>query len=171
MLTIRSGFEDSSEFNGCVPEMEIPAWGFKAFVPKEKFVQPSPTITKFLPGHDHRIRSTGGPNNKTQIPIELHFSAEINCENLLQNLQINSTTQDGSKARIDTSSVRCRNVPVTQNSKFAASIPTTWSFTANLVDVSDGVHLLTVRNVSTEDKTASTKVSFLGMPLMCLFTK
>ncbi|KAI9790086.1 MAG: hypothetical protein M1816_005556 [Peltula sp. TS41687] len=150
------GFEGSTEFNGCVPEMEIPAWGFKAFVPKEKWVKPSPTITKFLPGHDHRIRSTGASGNQTQIPIEIHFSAEINCEDLLRNIQINSTTQDDGEARIDTSSVRCRNVPVIQDAKFAASVPTSWSFTANLVDVSDGVHRVTVRNVSTEDQTAST---------------
>ena len=42
------GFEDSDKYNGCLPSMNLSAWGFKAFVPRDKWMEPSPAITKFL---------------------------------------------------------------------------------------------------------------------------
>lgn len=42
------GFEDSDKYNGCLPSLNLSAWGFKAFVPRDKWMEPSPAITKFL---------------------------------------------------------------------------------------------------------------------------
>src|SRR5438034_8388126 len=90
----------SQEFNGCLSELFMPAWGYKVLIPKENFVSPRPVITKFLPGHDYRLFSrqkSGG-----QVSIQVYFSKEMDCDGITRSLRINSTTEDGLTARLDT---------------------------------------------------------------------
>ena len=138
-------------------EMQLAAWGFKAFVLKESFVPPIPVLTKFLPGHDHRTLSKAG--EPTRIPIELYFSAEMDCQSLTQGIQIVSTTQDKRQARVDEGSVGCDALPVPETPSLTGVEPGVWSFAATLVDVSDGIHMLTIRNASARGGTAFTNVS------------
>ncbi|KAH0555720.1 hypothetical protein GP486_006335, partial [Trichoglossum hirsutum] len=146
------GLEGSSEFSGCLAQLTLPAWGYKAFVPKEKFKRTSPVITKFLPYHDQRILSAVPLGSSEAIQIQIHFSDDMSCEQLTKSIVINSTTQDGKNARLDGNSVSCRSASNTDDPLvYSGQIATTWMFIANLVDVANGIHTVTVRNVSTAD--------------------
>ena len=145
------GIDGSEQPNGCLDELEMPAWGFKAFVPKAKFVAPGPMVTKFLPGHDARVRSKVAPGQKETVQIELHFSAEMDCDYLTKTLQINSTTEDKRIALLDMDSVKCQAVAPTDQTPFVGGIPTLWTFVASLTDVSNGVHSITDHNVTAKD--------------------
>ena len=145
------GIDGSMFFNGCLDELEMPAWGFKAFVPKSKFVAPNPMITGFLPGHDARVRSKVAPGQQEVVQIELHFSTEMDCDYLTRSLQINSTTEDKRIALLDRDSVKCQSVAPINQTLFVGGVPTLWTFVASLTDVSNGVHSITVHNVTAKD--------------------
>lgn len=139
---------------GCLPRLQFPAWGFKAFVLKKEYLKPSPVITAFLPGHDSRMLSTG------LIPIELHFSAPMDCQQITNSLTIFSTTSDSSTPRLDARSVRCNNISNSDStlSSISGTTNTTWSFAANLTGVADGIHQISIKNISTaSDGNATTK--------------
>lgn len=139
-------------------------WGYKAYVPVDKWLEPSPVITKFTPGHDSRILSNASSSEQETVPIELHFSQEMNCDNVKQSITINSTTADDSTASLDQASISCRMTfdPTAIVSQYTGpitgQIPSTWVLAANLVNVSDGVHSVTVSNVSTQAGNLSTNV-------------
>ena len=138
------------------------SYGYKAYVPIEKWLRPSPVITYFSPGHDYRILST---SSQDTIPIELHFSDEMNCNSAVGSISINSTTEDGSVASLDKDSVDCHLAfnTTTFVSEYTGpvtgQIPSAWKLTGNLVNVSNGVHSVTVSNVTTQQGNASTNVS------------
>lgn len=140
-------------------------WGYKAYVPIGKWLEPSPVITKFSPGHDYRILSDSSDNGQVTVPIELHFSQEMNCENVQNLITINSTTANSSKPSLDNASVKCEltfdpEAIVSQyTGPITGQIPSTWVLKANLVNVSDGVHSITVTNVTNQAGNASTNVS------------
>jgi len=125
--------------------LKLPAWGFKSFVLKNEYVKPSPVITKFLPGHDRRMLSA------PSIPIEFRFSVPMNCQQITNALQINSTTSDNQTSKVDINSVRCSNSSASDNVTLSSSgtVNTAWSYTATLIDVSDGIHQISLNNIST----------------------
>ncbi len=133
-----------------------------AYVPVEKWLKPSPVITKFEPGHDARILSNADPGEQVTVPIAFYFSDEMNCKQVQSAISFNSATVDGTTPSIDNSSVACQatNDTTAIVSKYSGpitgQIPGTWVLHANLVNVSDGVHSVTVGNVSTQVGNAST---------------
>ena len=143
--------------------MGLSPWGYKAFVPLEAWLRPSPVITKFLPGHDFRVLSTAGIDQQETVPIEIHFSDEMDCSQLLDSISFKSTTVDNSVPVIDNSSVICQTTNGTEydfsvNNLYSGQVTTAWKFSANLVNVSDGVHMLTVNNATTKTDNATTNV-------------
>ena len=92
--------------------------------------------------------------------IEFHFSVPMDCKDIQSSLRINSTTADNQVARLDDDSIVCRDIPDGRDpsSLYSGGVNTTWMFAADLVDVSSGVHTVTISNVSTVNKTHSTKV-------------
>ena len=140
--TRKLGFDGSVQFNGCLNNLTLDAWGFKAFVPKEEWVGPRPMVTKFVPGHDARLLSTVEPGKQETVPIELHFSTVMDCDAITNTLRINSTTEDKSVPTIDVGSVRCQNVTDMNIPRFEGGIGTEWTWTADLTKVSNGVYFL-----------------------------
>ena len=142
---------------GCLSELELPAYGFKAFVLKADYVDPSPVITKFVPGYDFRLLSTDS------IPVEFHFSAEMDCDQIKNTIQINSTTAKNETAKLDNGSIQCSKVSDadTEPSTYSGGVSTAWTLKAKLVNVADGVHSLTLNNIKTADGKSSTKVSLV----------
>jgi alpha-1,3-glucan synthase len=135
------------------------SYGYKAFIPVDSWSKPSPVITAFLPGHDHRITSSVGPGEKETVLIEIHFSDEMDCNEVLKSITLDSKTADGSVPSIDESSAACHVVDAEGTLNFTAQIPSGWKFSAKLKNVSNGVHRLTVKNATTQNGDASTKVS------------
>lgn len=83
----------------------------------------------------------------------------MDCQQITNNLQIYSTTSDNRTPRLDMDSVRCNNIsaPGSITPFLSGSVDTAWSFAATLIDVSDGLHQISINNASTAaDRTTST---------------
>lgn len=155
MADISFADNDTGVSNGCLSSLVLPAWGFKAFVPKAEFIASSPVITKFVPGHDYRL--TSSPGNES-VPIEVHFSAPMDCDQITNSIVLNSTTAHGQTAKLDKRSVQCKNSSNADDSAFVGGVNTTWIFSAKLLNVSDGIHQLTLDNISSADGGSFTNV-------------
>jgi alpha-1,3-glucan synthase len=143
----------SDVLNGCLPQLSLDAFGFKAFVPKEAWLEPSPRITKFLPGHDFRYMSTG---SNQAVQIQLHFSTEMNCDQIARAITIDSTTPSNITAELDRTSIRCQTIQTADESSYEAVVPSTWIFAANISNVTDGIHTVSVNNASNRNATLFT---------------
>lgn len=159
---IKLGLEGDPGYNGCLANFTIAAWGFKVFVRKAAFVAPGPMITKFLPGHDARLSSTTAPDKSEQVPIELHFSQSMDCDAVAAQLSFVSKTESGQQAKLKNGSWVCEAVPSTLLNSYQGSIPTVWKFSANVTNVYNGVHQMSVNNVtSTNGTSTNAKDNFL----------
>ncbi|GIZ44984.1 hypothetical protein CKM354_000816800 [Cercospora kikuchii] len=148
--TVSLGIEDSSDVNGCIPRLNMTLYGWKAFVPKDKWVEPSPVITRFLPGHDARILSDTPVSDPTTFEVELRFSTEMSCSSLSDALSINSTTENGEVAEFDAENIDCAIMDPQFEAYYYGPSPSTWRARFNLTNVFDGVHQINVNNVSSE---------------------
>ncbi|KAK4466054.1 family 5 putative glycoside hydrolase family 13/Glycosyltransferase [Cladorrhinum samala] len=150
---IEGGGPDS--VHGCLDELQIPAWGFKALVPVDSWVGPAPVITKFSPGHDYRLESS--PNGDTSVELEIHFSEEMDCEAVFNAIEITSNTANGKSASLNRDSLRCRSLDVNQDPpKLVGQVASVWAFAATINSVPEGVHRITVRNATDKAKTRGT---------------
>lgn len=146
------GFNDSDtvEYNGCLPWMNFTYWGYKAFVPKDQFVQPRPVVTKITPSHDQRILSNVSSSEAQSLDFELRFSAEMDCDSVTNSLILNSTTESGVTATLNTTSRTCQTVDPTDIPDFSGGIPTVWIYKATLSNVYHGIHQITVANATSQ---------------------
>jgi alpha-1,3-glucan synthase len=135
----------------------MPAWGFKAFVPKEKFMQPSPYITRFSPGHDTRLVPQGTSGETVRIGFE--FSQEMNCEDITNSLTITSKALGNESPQLDTSSVSCKPIQETNVVTWPGAFTSVFRYEVDLGNVFPGVHRVTVSNVTTANGNQSTGVS------------
>ncbi|TID22987.1 glycosyltransferase family 5 protein [Venturia nashicola] len=148
----------SQDFNGCLDNLELEPWAFRAYVPIEQWKgNPSPTLTKFVPGHDARVLAKSNTGNS--VDIEFQFSQDMDCDFITENLVVNSTTTETSTAKIDIKSVVCGNITETDPSKFVAQVPSAWSWKATLIDVPAGIHALTIANATSADGFRSTEAT------------
>ncbi|RAL03720.1 alpha-1,3-glucan synthase [Aspergillus ibericus CBS 121593] len=148
------GFEGSELPNGCYPNLTMPAWGFKAFVPKDKFVSPSPYITSFTPGHDARLVSNGTDGETIRIGFE--FSQEMDCDQITNSLTVTSTALNDESAQLNTTSVSCKAIAETEVAAWPGALTSVFSYEANLSNVFPGIHRITVSNVTTATGNQST---------------
>lgn len=151
----RYGIEESKELNGCLPRLETAPWDYKAFVPKDKWLSPGPTITRTVPSHDARLKSTVAYEEQESLPIEVRFSSEMSCNSVTDSIEIDSTTENGQQAHLDRRSVKC-TLADADPPRYVGEVPTAWILSANLENVYNGVHVVTIRNASTEDGKLST---------------
>ena len=75
----------------------------------------------------------------------------MNCQQITKVLHIDSSTSDSSGPELDVNSVRCNNISNSDDklSSLSGTVNTTWSFAATLVNVTDGIHQISINNVST----------------------
>lgn len=142
--------EASTGTSGCLNSLEMQPWSYKLLVPKEKFAEPRPTITRVVPGHDARLVSQVPDGQPQTIAFEVHFSSEMNCDSAKRNFSIRSKTSSGQSARLKASSVICSNVPVKKDQQYVGQIGTAWVMIGELENVYDGIHVYTLNNISTE---------------------
>jgi len=150
--------QDSAGRSGCLPRMNMTEYGFKAFVPKERWLKPSPRLTRFLPGHDFRYTANAARGETESIQIQLHFSDEMDCDQVARAMSFKSTTEEGITAKLDNSTVSCQSVEPTDISHLNGIVPTTWIFSANVTDVAHGIHTISVFNATSADGNLFTNV-------------
>ena len=90
------------------------------------------------------------------MPIELQFSTAMDCSSVTSSISLSSTTEDGTVASIDPESIVCSSVNAVQIAPWFGSLPTVWTFQANLLNVSDGIHVVTLQSPSSQNFTDST---------------
>ena len=150
----------SAPFFGCLDSIKMRAYEFKAFVPKSKWIEMYPAITSFSPGHDARILS---PNGSTTIPIEFKFSQNMSCDSVTRGLKITSTTETGATPQIQSGSVSCSAITPAEAPEYIGALGSVWSWKATLENVPDGVHQLTLTNISNSAGKDSTRVFTLDL--------
>jgi alpha-1,3-glucan synthase len=156
-ILISTRFEGSKKFNGCLPNMSLPAWGFKAFVPKNTFVSPSPFVTKFKPGHDWRILSAITTGER--IPINFEFSEEMDCGSITNGLSVTSSARDNQKAQFDKSTVSCNVIPRQETTFWEGALSGVFNYSVELENVFHGVHEVILKNVTNKSQNRITNVS------------
>ncbi|CAN8104147.1 unnamed protein product [Discula destructiva] len=140
---------NSTTSAGCLSGLSLPPYGFKAFVPMASFVEPGPTITGVVPSHDSRLLADVELGQQQVVPIELHFSTSMKCDSVTNSLVINSTTQDGITAQLATDTISCTSVEQSTITTLVGEPATVFKWSADLENVSHGIHTITVNNAST----------------------
>ncbi|KAK0624883.1 alpha-1,3-glucan synthase-like protein [Bombardia bombarda] len=160
--TRKSGF--SGNPSGCINNITMRPYAYAAYVPLSLWEGPKPMITKFTPGHDVPIHSEVA---KGTVAIGLHFSEKAtSCDAITQSITIASTVEGtNSTAKIDPASVSCSDLNDQDDSPYEDTITGTitskYAWTANLVGVADGIHSITVKNVTTATGSTGTTDKFL----------
>lgn len=151
--------EGSENWNGCLSNLTLSPWSFKAFVPKEAFLEPAPFVTRFTPGHDWRILSS--VNAGESIYIGFQFSAEMDCNSITDAISIKSTTYGGNNALIDKSTVFCSTVDETQTASWPGALTSVYNYSVQVTNVFHGVHEIIVNNASSKNGKRATNVSYM----------
>ena len=146
----RLGINGSTNPSGCLSSLDMAAYDFRAYVPKDQWIGPKPMTTKFNPGHDARLESSVSLNGTETIDIELEFSVEMNCDDVTNSISFNASTEGGIAPTIARDSVRCTNIDNPQTPAYVGGISSAWSWSATLNNVANGVHAVTVRNASSQ---------------------
>ncbi|KAI5242087.1 alpha-1,3-glucan synthase [Aureobasidium subglaciale] len=154
--TTKLGIEGSDEVNGCLPGIELEPWGFRAFVPIDKFVAAAPVITGAVPRHDSRIETTVDLNDTISIPVTLLFSRAMDCDSILQAITLESNTMTDITPAFEPLSVVCRNISAEGSQRFVGEALSMFEWSAMLMNVSHGVHTYTVANATSTDRTLFT---------------
>ncbi|SMR54883.1 unnamed protein product [Zymoseptoria tritici ST99CH_3D1] len=147
--------DKSEEANGCVKEMKFGPYGYMAYVPVSAWTAPEPMLTKFIPGHDARL------NSSSRVAIELRFSTEMDCDSVTQAISFTSKTDGGATPTIDNTTIACTTMEAADVPTYGAYVPSTWSWKADLIDVADGIHKMTLRDEATTDGIKVTAVDHL----------
>ncbi|KAK3384909.1 alpha-1,3-glucan synthase [Podospora didyma] len=152
---ITLGLNGSKKANGCPTPIVLAPFEFRAYVPYEAFAPPPAMITKFVPGHDTPIESTG---KSMTVDISFQFSVAMSCDALTDAIRINSTTEKGEIPSIDKASVQCKNLTGSEAERapFVGALASAFRWSAKLTNVADGVHLITVVNATTSDTRSHT---------------
>ena len=156
-ITNVNRIDGSTTSNGCLSQFQLAAWGFKAFVPKDKYAAPLPFITKFVPGHDWRILSTITTGER--IKVAFQFSEEMDCDSITNSLSINSTALGNQTAQLDKSTVTCSTIPEMDTATWVGAMTSVYNYSIELTNVFHGIHELVVNNVSNKNGNRSTNVS------------
>lgn len=150
----RFGFDGSPEATGCLSDVTLAPFEYRAYVPKSEWIEPPPMITKFVPGHDVSINSADAQGS---INISISFSQEMNCDAVTKSMSISSTVEgEVGNANIDESSVNCSTLSDDDKPPYVGAIGSRWQWTGTLQSVADGVHSITIVNASTGTGSVST---------------
>ena len=154
--TQQLGFEGSTKPNGCLSQLDMTSWGFKAFVPIAEWVGSVPSITGFLPGHDYRMLSSVPAGQKDTVAIQFQFSQAMDCDSVTKSITLESNTEDNSIPTLDTNSIQCQSINAQENSIYSGGLATAWTYHANLINVANGIHSIVVSNATNQGKNSTT---------------
>lgn len=139
------GISGSTDFSGCLSQLSMKAYDFRAYVPIDRWIGPKPAITKFLPGHDVRLLSNNPDSSGTEdIRVAINFSTDMDCESVTDSVTFTSRTETGIYPYIDHDSVQCGHVHETADSSWVAEMPSAFSWSATVRNVSNGIHRMSV---------------------------
>lgn len=141
---------------GCLNSLFMESYDYRAYVPIEAWVGPEPMITNFSPGHDARILSKVEADQIENVDVELQFSSEMDCDSVTNSISFTSRTNTGVVPMINTSTITCGRPAQAYNTTLVGGIRSVWAWSAQLSNVGNGIHSLTVDNARTADRNSTT---------------
>lgn len=147
----------SAPFFGCLDQIDMKPYSYKALVPKQNWIEMYPVITKFSPGHDTRILA--GAGTTTTVDVEFKFSQNMSCSSISSGMTFKSITEAGVSPQIQPGSVSCTSISPPEDPQQIGALPSVFSWKATLQNVADGIHQITLTNVSNSAGTDSTRVT------------
>lgn len=152
-----SAMEGFTSKPGCYDSFTLAPFEFRLYVPvgQDTYVEPTPVITKFWPGHDMPLDTADFPNGV--VNVSLHFSQEMDCDSITNNIVIASLVEGtNGTASLDKSTVNCTLLDGSEKESYTAAIASTFSWSANLTGVAEGIHSLTLSGASTKSGNVTT---------------
>ncbi|KAK2600447.1 hypothetical protein N8I77_009977 [Diaporthe amygdali] len=148
------GFDGSEKASGCLDEITMAPFEYRAYVKKADWKEAPPMITKFTPGHDVSVDSADA---KGQFNVSFSFSREMDCDGVTESVTISSLVEgNAGNAEIDNTTVKCTTLSDDQKPPYIGAIGSKWSWSATLQNVQDGVHSIIVKDAATKDGKDST---------------
>ncbi|WWD19870.1 hypothetical protein CI109_104338 [Kwoniella shandongensis] len=150
--------DDKEPWRGCLGEIDMQPFEFKALVPQNQWVQQPPSLTKFYPGHDARVLSTGATTN---VDIYFEFDTEMDCNSVQNALQLKSSII-GSSAQPNLSQGTCGVVDNPEVPSIPSIAPSRWRWSGQIQNAADGVYEITINSANSYGtNVASNMVSHL----------
>ncbi|CAE6483196.1 unnamed protein product [Rhizoctonia solani] len=113
---------------GCLPNVTLQPYSYKAFVPVDNWVAPPPMLTRFSPGPGVRLHAESGDTNTTTIDIVLEFNTEMSYTSITNGLTFNiSSSGHGSTPTVNTArfngiiEIRVKNVAAANGQRTTGS--------------------------------------------------
>ena len=140
-----SSFNNDSKppYFGCLPTVNMDSYGFKVLVPSTEWTPPLPVITKFIPGHDHRILASPGDTNATTVNFGFEFNTAMNCDDVTNSISLNMSSS-GQNVTPTINNVQCSTI--SNSSTNSPTFVSTFSWSATLTNFVDGVLTITVND-------------------------
>lgn len=160
--SLSSYFNNSqAPWYGCLPNITMEAFSFKALVPVDQWTAPLPILTKFVPGHDHRILVNNENDvNATTVDISLEFNVAMDCDSVTSSLSFNMSSSGVGTAPTITN-VHCGAVDNSDSSTIPGGSTSEWAWSATLSNFPDGVLTINVNNPAASNSNSTTGVSHL----------
>lgn len=144
--SLSSFFNDTKPpYFGCLPSVTMDGFGFKALVPVAQWTAPLPALTKFVPGHDHRILVNSSDTNATTVDISLEFNTAMSCSSVTDSMSFNLSSS-GKGGNISVGNVNCGNVTNKDTPRFSGGSVSVWAWSATLSNFADGILSITIDN-------------------------
>ncbi|KAG6866947.1 hypothetical protein C0991_003863 [Blastosporella zonata] len=132
---------------GCLPNITMDGYGFKAFVPTTEWTAPLPALTEFIPGHDNRIPVNQNDVNATTVDISLQFNVAMDCDSVTNNMTFNMSSSGVGSAPTVTN-IQCGAVTNPNPSKISGGSTSAWAWSATLTNFPDGILTININNAS-----------------------
>lgn len=123
-------------WRGCLPEITLLPFDFKAYVPTDRWTPQPATITKFNPGHDARLIPSGDT-----IDISIEYDTPMDCTALTNALTLTHTGASGNPAIVSTGCLTLDNQP---DSLLPSTSKTRWQWAGQITGVVEGIYELTI---------------------------
>jgi alpha-1,3-glucan synthase len=129
---------------GCLASVTMEPFGFKAYIPLANYIEPTPAITRFVPGHDARLVAEVGDVNATTADIAFEFNTEMNCDSVTKSITFKmSSSGHGGNPTI--TGAKCGPVkPDPKQSRITGVSPSAFKWEATLTNLPDGILTITV---------------------------
>lgn len=130
---------------GCLPSITMDAFGFKILVPVDQWVMNPPELTKFTPGHDHRLLYKDGDANATSVDIGFEFSQVMGCDAVTNSIKLTMASSGHGSAPTITNT-KCERVTNADPATLPGGQAAAWRWTATLTNFQDGVLEIAMNN-------------------------
>ncbi|KAH8750212.1 glycosyl transferase group 1 [Diaporthe sp. PMI_573] len=148
------GFGGSEKLSGCLSEITMAPFEYRAYVKKADWKEVPPMITKFTPGHDVSVDFA---DTKGAFNISFSFSREMDCDGVTDSITISSLIEgDAGNAEINNATVQCSTLSDDERPPYVGAIGSKWRWSATLQNVQEGIHSIIVKDAATKGGNDST---------------